>query len=240
MEREMSINEPEPDAARRQSFLSRIRGRLPGLPLPRLSEAPTATSEATRFNRLEGRFAVMALPLEGESVDEEVLKSSVASLRQNGVITSNTVVEERLLMPEDAIRPKTVENGLEAMGIVKAELDDSEEAICVVQNSNVIAPIKHVDSAADPEKVLGEIHSEHQDLDRQIRTGPAFGDSKTRTFLLGFTQPNFARQIFGTRLVFGMEALEAHQPAVLTRLGAQSHDLVLAPPFPRRLATGQA
>jgi hypothetical protein len=237
MEREIIIDEPEPDAVRRQSFLSRIRGRLPGLPLLRSSEALIDQAEAAKFEDLEGRFAVMALPLEDEGVDEAVLKSNVASLRQNGVIGSNTVVEGRLLMPEDAIRPKTVANGLAAMGVVKAELDDPDEAICMVQNSSAITPIKRIDSPADPVEVLSEIDSEHRDLSRQIRSGPAFGDAKTNVFTLGFTQPNYAQQIFGSRLVFGMEALEAHQPAVLTRLGAQSRDLVLAPPFPRRLAT---
>src|ERR1700679_1522954 len=124
MSQEIINDEPEPDAAKRLSFLSRIRGRLPGLSTLRALNGSEDRAELATLDDLEGHFALMAVPLEGEAIDGDALERGVDSLRNNGVIRSNTVVEARLLMPETELRHQTIEKGLEAMGIVKAELDD--------------------------------------------------------------------------------------------------------------------
>ncbi|HVV25897.1 MAG TPA: hypothetical protein VHC21_02600 [Candidatus Saccharimonadales bacterium] len=234
MEQAISTPEPEPDAARRQSFLDRIRGRLPGLPRPRVFEAPAARPESEMLSRLEGRFAIVAVSL--EDADEESLTAeiepAVTSLVHNGYLDSKTVAETRPIIPQNAIRPGVMSATSSATDIFK-DLAAAKGDVSVYRFDAPMTPTKRADSPVDPQKVWREVNMEHAYFDSQIHATPSSRD--IGTMVVGMTTPTYAQRLFGNSIVFGADPLEEHQPLVLTRLGVQKRDLVLAPPFPRQL-----
>jgi hypothetical protein len=230
MKQEIMHEDTEPDAARRTAVLNFIRGRLPGLPLPRPFQA-SRNGEVKIPSELEGHFAVVATNMDEvdkASIGEQVEPAADAIIN-NRVIHDNTVVEIRMLMPEDALSARTTESSLSIMGAFRKKLVEKAD-VSVVYSGSPIMPIKHADSQMDTAQMWGEIDEAYGDWNRQIGGGSL--SRSPDALLIAMAEPSFAKRLFEGQLVLGAEPLEVSQPVVVTRLGVDSSELVLAPSFP--------
>jgi hypothetical protein len=230
MTQEIINEDREPDAARRTAVLNFIRGRLPGLPLPRPLRI-SRSNEVKIPSELEGHFAVVATKM--DEVDKasigEQLEPAVDAIINNGVVGDNTVVEIRTLMPEDALSARTTESSSNVMGAFRKKLVERAD-VSVVYSGSPIMPVEHADSQMDAADMWEEIDDAYGDWNRQIGGG-SFSRSPD-ALLIAMAEPSFAKRLFDGQLVLGGEPLEVSQPVVVTRLGADSSELVLAPSFP--------
>lgn len=209
-------------------FLSRAAQQV-GERLPYASDyvSPASVAHQGILNRFRHRFGLAANILEEDDASrlEERSKRLASSMVSEGLVDSDTMVELRLILPEDSLwDPAIPAKSVNCLHQLQEVLED-EHDVSSVPNSHPIMPTKSADSPVSPSHVWGAIGSELEYFDRQMQT-----DSTCRKLaMLALTQQPYAKRIFDGQVFFDDRHLQ-DDVMVLRYVGNEPRENLLLPP----------
>lgn len=216
------------------NFLSRFAHQVSEhIPYVSNGISPETAASQGILKRFKNRFALAADFLEEEDSTKIHAKAHAAasSMVAENMADEDTVVELRLLLPEESLLdPVITRSSVDRLCTLK-EVMAEEHNICAVPNSHPIMPTPQLTSSAEPETVWGAISDELGDFRRQMRMETAGQDLA----VLAITKSSYAEQIFSEQVFFEGRALKNDQLMVLRHVGEDPCENILLPPRPADL-----
>lgn len=218
------------------NFLSKFAHQV-GERLPYLSNgiSPETVASQGILKRFKDRFGLTADFLEEYDPAKIQLKAqeTATSMVAEKMADEDTVVELRLLLPEESLRDPVITQGSVDRLCVLKEVMAEEHNICAVPNSHPIMPTLQLNSSAEPEMVWSTISDELGDFRRQMSMETVRQDLA----VLAITDSSYAEQIFSEQVFFEGRALQNDQLMVLRHVGDDPCENILLPPRPADLIT---
>ncbi len=226
MNREKSAENP---LKKTGNFLTRTAERI-GRRLPFAPDriSPDIVAQQGLLKQFENRFGLTAGILEVSDQDMQRARASwtAYTLVDEGLADDDTVVEMRLLLPEESLEvPGKISRSVDKMAELREILAD-EYDVCAVPNSHPIMPTKEYEETADTDTVWRSISSELEGFSRQMRLDSAQQDLA----VLAITEAAYAKNIFGGQVLFDGESLEHNQTILLHHVGPEPRENLLLPP----------
>lgn len=152
-------------------------------------------------------------------------KAARLAIEEEGIIDPETIVELRLVLPEDSIRDEGVIDGAIRRMDVLREVMDEEYDVDAVPNSSPIMPSYDPDSPVSVDTTWGAISTELEGFRRQIDSDPRY----SKIAVIALTPTFYARNAFNGQLFFDGEPLDANRLLVLRHVGEEPRENLLLP-----------
>ena len=220
MKQERITKQPEPGAGR----FNRLRRIVPFVTGREVSPQRVASNGVLR--QFQSRVGLVPVPIDGE-IDElarQNMREAARRLVIADTVNDQGLVEVRPLVPADKLRGGLGKSALTAVQVVKDTL--RENGMSAIPNSHPVMPVERLGSEPiDDHRVWATISEELDSLNHQARAEKGVRNAS----LIMVTDPRFATELFAPQMVGGEKFTDQNMPLVLSRVGDEPRDHILAP-----------
>jgi hypothetical protein len=178
------------------------------------------------LRQFQSRVGLVPAPIDGE-IDElarQHMREAARRLVIADTVNDQGLVEVRPLVSADKLRGGLGKSALTAVQVVKDTL--RENGMSAIPNSHPVMPVERLgDEPIDDDKVWATISGELDSLNHQARAEKGIRNAS----LVMVTDPRFATELFAPQLVGEEKFTDQNMPLVLSRVGEDPRDHVLAP-----------